>query len=150
MTTVENVSRLLSSITGGPSVCLWLFFIMIRRPPNSTRTDTLFPYTTLFRSVVRKFLRTYRQAARQQRSVREDALPRLHSPRGRRESFAASVERDLRLSRTSRGDAARVGIRVEQEFRRSKPNCFAGQRELAIATRSVEIGRASVRERVCQ
>src|SRR3546814_15395666 len=29
--------------------CL-LFFLMIRRPPRSTRTDTLFPYTTLFRS----------------------------------------------------------------------------------------------------
>src|SRR3546814_6363064 len=26
-----------------------LFFLMIRRPPRSTRTDTLFPYTTLFR-----------------------------------------------------------------------------------------------------
>src|SRR3546814_13582936 len=46
------------------SVCLWrfrvrcfvglkscfFFFLMIRRPPRSTRTDTLFPYTTLFRS----------------------------------------------------------------------------------------------------
>src|SRR3546814_7151118 len=26
------------------------FFLMSRRPPRSTRTDTLFPYTTLFRS----------------------------------------------------------------------------------------------------
>src|SRR3546814_17722611 len=32
--------------------CLF-FFLMIRRPPRSTRTDTLFPYTTLFRSVKR-------------------------------------------------------------------------------------------------
>src|SRR3546814_7669649 len=31
-------------------MCL-VFFLMIRRPPRSTRTDTLFPYTTLFRSV---------------------------------------------------------------------------------------------------
>src|SRR3546814_14317384 len=29
----------------------YVFFLMIRRPPRSTRTDTLFPYTTLFRSV---------------------------------------------------------------------------------------------------
>src|SRR3546814_21020188 len=29
-----------------------LFFLMIRRPPRSTRTDTLFPYTTLFRSKI--------------------------------------------------------------------------------------------------
>src|SRR3546814_12011310 len=30
--------------------CSFIFFLMIRRPPRSTRTDTLFPYTTLFRS----------------------------------------------------------------------------------------------------
>src|SRR3546814_12926648 len=28
----------------------FVFFLMLRRPPRSTRTDTLFPYTTLFRS----------------------------------------------------------------------------------------------------
>src|SRR3546814_5664991 len=32
------------------SICVF-FFLMIRRPPRSTRTDTLFPYTTLFRSL---------------------------------------------------------------------------------------------------
>src|SRR3546814_12147293 len=32
------------------SVLFLFFFLMIRRPPRSTRTDTLFPYTTLFRS----------------------------------------------------------------------------------------------------
>src|SRR3546814_10588326 len=31
---------------------LFVFFLMIRRPPRSTRTDTLFPYTTLFRSII--------------------------------------------------------------------------------------------------
>src|SRR3546814_16951254 len=30
--------------------CLFVVFLMIRRPPRSTRTDTLFPYPTLFRS----------------------------------------------------------------------------------------------------
>src|SRR3546814_3167323 len=29
---------------------MFFFFLMIRRPPRTTRTDTLFPYTTLFRS----------------------------------------------------------------------------------------------------
>src|SRR3546814_2582657 len=33
------------------------FFLMIRRPPRSTRTDTLFPYTTLFRSYKGEYLR---------------------------------------------------------------------------------------------
>src|SRR3546814_17248251 len=32
---------------------------MIRRPPRSTRTDTLFPYTTLFRSASSKTLRLF-------------------------------------------------------------------------------------------
>src|SRR3546814_16328850 len=32
------------------SICRFFFFLMTRRPPRSTRTDTLFPYTTLFRS----------------------------------------------------------------------------------------------------
>src|SRR3546814_12717886 len=31
-------------------LCCVFFFLMIRLPPRSTRTDTLFPYTTLFRS----------------------------------------------------------------------------------------------------
>src|SRR3546814_2630464 len=38
----------------------FFFFLMIRRPPRSTRTDTLFPYTTLFRShfpALRSFVR---------------------------------------------------------------------------------------------
>src|SRR3546814_11497831 len=34
--------------------CVCFFFLMIRRPPRSTRTDTLFPYTTLFRSQDRR------------------------------------------------------------------------------------------------
>src|SRR3546814_6553276 len=38
----------MSSDCGVMSFC----FLMIRRPPRSTRTDTLFPYTTLFRSAV--------------------------------------------------------------------------------------------------
>src|SRR3546814_3521572 len=33
-----------------PHPSISFFFLMIRRPPRSTRTDTLFPYTTLFRS----------------------------------------------------------------------------------------------------
>src|SRR3546814_10290026 len=32
---------------------MFFFCLMIRRPPRSTRTDTLFPYTTLFRSPAR-------------------------------------------------------------------------------------------------
>src|SRR3546814_2388155 len=38
--------------------CIYFFVLMIRRPPRSTRTDTLFPYTTLFRSVTEIALET--------------------------------------------------------------------------------------------
>src|SRR3546814_16638518 len=39
------------AVMGDVFVCEYLFFfLMRRRPPRSTRTDTLFPYTTLFRS----------------------------------------------------------------------------------------------------
>src|SRR3546814_4138810 len=38
--------------------CIYIFFLMIRRPPRSTRTDTLFPYTTLFRSPARSAVAT--------------------------------------------------------------------------------------------
>src|SRR3546814_21020539 len=37
---------------------IFFFFLMIRRPPRSTRTDTLFPYTTLFRSTAAQRLGT--------------------------------------------------------------------------------------------
>src|SRR3546814_9250228 len=40
------------------------FFLMIRRPPESTRTDTLFPYTTLFRSWAGRLVRTYSRSWR--------------------------------------------------------------------------------------
>src|SRR3546814_7107992 len=47
-------------------VVFCVFFLMIRRPPRSTRTDTLFPYTTLFRSGPR-ILPVYRGDAGQNR-----------------------------------------------------------------------------------
>src|SRR3546814_17872647 len=46
------------------------FFLMIRRPPRSTRTDTLFPYTTLFRSGASR--------------AAGGARPRCHRPAARR------------------------------------------------------------------
>src|SRR3546814_16481923 len=45
------------------------FFLMIRRPPRSTRTDTLFPYTTLFRSVGVVIALREEHAAEQQRGI---------------------------------------------------------------------------------
>src|SRR3546814_4012158 len=45
------------------TVLVMLFFLMIRRPPRSTRTDTLFPDTTLFRAAVAGAARGQRNTA---------------------------------------------------------------------------------------
>src|SRR3546814_14635005 len=48
-----------SALCGQSESCCYyymFFFLMIRRPPRSTRTDTLFPYTTLFRSSIIAFI----------------------------------------------------------------------------------------------
>src|SRR3546814_13155303 len=63
-------------------IVLFVFCLMIRRPPRSTRTDTLFPYTTLFRS----------RPARQGACLRIPAA-HLRSPRPPRASGRASPER---------------------------------------------------------
>src|SRR3546814_10741999 len=64
------------------------FFLMIRRPPRSTRTDTLVPYTTLFRS-----LRRYRRG-RHVRHRRGAAQSRLRGvglgPQGIRQYRSAA------------------------------------------------------------
>src|SRR3546814_4806012 len=46
-----------------------LFFLIIQRPPRSTRTDTLFPYTTLFRSHIHQRRERRFQQARENRFV---------------------------------------------------------------------------------
>src|SRR3546814_2634245 len=57
---------------------MFFFFLMIRRPPRSTRNDTLFPYTTLFRSVDRS-MTTHTFTRRYEPEL--FALYRLHSER---------------------------------------------------------------------
>src|SRR3546814_16911004 len=42
------------------ALVFFIFFLMIRRPPRSTLTDTLFPYTTLFRSEGQKAKQPWR------------------------------------------------------------------------------------------
>src|SRR3546814_5908215 len=54
---------------------------MIRRPPRSTRTDTLFPYTTLFRSACPRQRRTLAARKPVQRTLH---LPLAHAPGGPR------------------------------------------------------------------
>src|SRR3546814_20735196 len=73
-----------------PSPLSLFFFLMIRRPPRSTRTDTLFPYTTLFRShPVPQCIALFPDRAAAQ-GVRQSLTSlcegRTFDPRGRRDS----------------------------------------------------------------
>src|SRR3546814_12805246 len=67
----------------------FFFFLMIRRPPRSTRTDTLFPYTTLFRSPPERANGVYPSSSSTNRSRRDSwavsapLLPILASSSGR-------------------------------------------------------------------
>src|SRR3546814_1983862 len=54
---------------------MFFFFLMIRRPPRSTRTDTLFPYTTLFRSLRRHSSLPEGGPEARSRSVLNDGMP---------------------------------------------------------------------------
>src|SRR3546814_14969907 len=55
---------------------IFFFFLMRRRPPRSTRTDTLFPYTTLFRSI-RMSQVTARPTRRLTPSIRRDKASKV-------------------------------------------------------------------------
>src|SRR3546814_13777028 len=59
------------------SSCCYCFFLMFRRPPRSTRTDTLFPYTTLFRSWPRTPGLPLRKSSKPQDPEPSIRLPRL-------------------------------------------------------------------------
>src|SRR3546814_6224898 len=98
---------------------------MIRRPPRSTRTDTLFPYTTLFRSftwwllhaavVVADLADLQALVVRHHRMVAVDALRRaLHEHRF---AFAAVAGFGSGLARPRRGAA--VGRDQPQSRRRA-------------------------------
>src|SRR3546814_16668618 len=72
---------------------------MIRRPPRSTRTDTLFPYTTLFRSPPGVTSRTIVSQRRHHgsQSAPIDRICSDHSTRPRRPCVGARTDRDSRV-----------------------------------------------------
>src|SRR3546814_1117937 len=84
------------------SVLLSFFFLMIRRPPRSTRTDTLFPYTTLFKAVPRG----YRSAAITPRSI--DTL----SDDGRSRGTCYSLAQTLCCGRIDTAPLDSLGCRI--------------------------------------
>src|SRR3546814_3821386 len=65
------VSAVLGGFSSTLNTCGFLCFVlMIQRPPRSTRTDTLFPYTTLFRSTLNPYNPFAAEGTRAQMFVR--------------------------------------------------------------------------------
>src|SRR3546814_12462254 len=97
---------------------------MIRRPPRSTRTDTLFPYTTLFRSAPGLHpCRQKRQLVRRAGAEQGMTPDHLRGSEAFGRPFAPIVAWDMG---------------------------FAPGRRRMTPVDGAEIGRASCRERVCQ
>src|SRR3546814_12047640 len=107
---------------------------MTRRPPRSTRTDTLFPYTTLFRSIDDRRAR-HPVGAQFDREFGRDA----ETPRGRREDQALPTGGGEVAADRPRPTVAEDNVDIELDARAER-----------LATAQYEIGRASCRERVCQ
>src|SRR3546814_1869130 len=93
---------------------------MIRRPPRSTRPDTLFPYTTLFRSLYRTVPLGQRGGVNREDSVADLGLDRARAleQRQRRHLLDALDHRQA--------DAAHAlaGIAEQQELRRAARTCL--------------------------
>src|SRR3546814_9983367 len=71
---------------------------MIRRPPRSTRTDTLFPYTTLFRSPRRAWRCTRRRFSRAPSFLRRRRTARRSPPTARSEEHTSELQSLMRIS----------------------------------------------------
>src|SRR3546814_11427817 len=74
-------------------ICCSFFFLMIRRPPRSTRTDTLFPYTTLFRSC-----RQFSEQLVQYPGARGRRRRRRDRPGSRSEEHTSELQSLMRIS----------------------------------------------------
>src|SRR3546814_17760811 len=120
---------------------------MIRRPPRSTRTDTLFPYTTLFRS-----------RARDLRELRLERLGvRLETPLqtvdGRDRSTVLRIAVIVVDGQERQGGLEQELVEAQVEITGDDRPGPLGQAigvQLQQRARLEQIGRASCRERVCQ
>src|SRR3546814_13145059 len=110
---------------------------MIRRPPRSTRTDTLFPYTTLFRSryeslyakdeISQQTLDQVRTTARALKAQADQAAAQL--------TAVQTTTEQLGAKRAQLAAAQAAVAQAQAALDQAKPQ---------------QIGRASCRERVCQ
>src|SRR3546814_18521901 len=125
---------------------------MIRRPPRSTRTDTLFPYTTLFRSdgLVRqdheRVISKQRHRQEECRAVQRSG-PRLPQRRREVEELAGMV---ILVRRPQQANAmAGAVVPVEAEIlQKQAGNPDPGREKIEL--KHPEIGQATCRTRVWQ
>src|SRR3546814_20375119 len=94
---------------------------MIRRPPRSTRTDTLFPYTTLFRSGRRELLAHLRRTRARERQVGTRADLLLDAPLDRFDQHVLFVDALAEDHRTPpRAREIEIGIgEIERDLHRA-------------------------------
>src|SRR3546814_18128083 len=104
---------------------------MIRRPPRSTRTDTLFPYTTLFRSLTRKIAKCCRSASVDRN--RAKALQQTESAVGKDIQLRDlnAINSDIRHKLEKCVKAMRVLARRHSKGDSVDEQVFAEHRELA-------------------
>src|SRR3546814_13912788 len=112
---------------------------MIRPPPRSTRTYTLFPYTTLFRSWRR-------------RRTRKKALPRSRKSARRISAGTEPITMQERALRGTQPDGRAQGALLQEKQMKDvvRIGCGAGFWGDSAGGPRQQIGRASCRERVCQ
>src|SRR3546814_14595429 len=130
------------------------FFLLNQRPPRSTRTDTLFPHTTLYRSMAAQF-----------GDAVEQRLARLHIGDDRRArpvlqhrggiDLQKLVAPDYPALAVDRADPIAVSIESDAEIEIPLRDQFLEIGQIRLFGRigvmvRKKIGRASCRERVCQ
>src|SRR3546814_12750853 len=92
-----------------------IFFLMLRRPPRSTRTDTLFPYTTLFRSSSRSLQETLILCTDTLCQFRDHCSPDVLGPF----SLTFSFSRLARLTRVRQAQSSTTPRRMGNKDRKS-------------------------------
>src|SRR3546814_14202110 len=129
---------------------------MIRRPPRSTRTDTLFPYTTLFRSSQNNSLQggvTFAAGTSAGAGINNLSLKNVFATPGTL-TLPASVAGTLTLNYTSAALTVPLAGVVADGLDLTAGGGITINGNVstngAQAYHSAEIGRASCRERVCQ
>src|SRR3546814_13164317 len=126
---------------------------MIRRPPRSTRTDTLFPYTTLFRSIALASCGWVLAALLPTLAVvgwyaAHGYLDELLFANVRSIGMRGSVDWAVTLDRF-RSQAMSIGLPLGGVLAVAAPASLRGQGP-GLRARRIKIGRGSCRGRVCQ